>query len=245
MNLKLKASDGWWQDVSRLISRSLGIYEKAEKDPIQVTAARVKEHREWLVSEAELMPAIKDLGFLYVPKKLFPGPMFLFPELDTEGKMRAQTRPLHSVFGDSKYYSIGTAQEDFLGPIWLGNSENTLDLIAKNRFVVLVEGPFDLLACRTLAPNIPVMSSLTKNIGKRHQEYLRILGVKNIVLMFDNDKPHEGEEKGAGAKAMDALKHYIKTMTVTPLVCPASDPSDCLKSLAKKAALKSILEHQE
>ena len=239
MGLQLKANEGWWQDVPRLISRSLGIYEKAEKDPIQVTAARVKEHREWLVSEAELMPAIKDLEYLYVPKKLFPGPMFIFPEKDTGGKLRAQTRPLHTVFGESKYYSIGTAQEDFLGPIWLGNSDHTLDLIVKHKFVVLVEGPFDLLACRTVAPNIPVMSSLTKNIGKRHQDYLRVLGVKNIVLMFDNEK------SGAGAKAMDELKNLIKTMTVTPLVCPSEDPSDCLKSAAKKAALKSILEHQE
>lgn len=239
MSLQLKANEGWWQDVPRLISRSLDIYGKAEKDPIQVTSARIKEHREWLVSEAELMPAVKDLGFLYVPKKLFPGPMFLFPEVDMEGKMRAQTKPLHSVFGEAKYYSIGTAQEDFLGPIWLGNSDNTLDLITKHKFVVLVEGPFDLLACRTVAPHIPVMSSLTKNIGKRHQDYLRILGVKNIVLMFDN------EASGAGAKAMEALKRYIKTMEVTPLVCPAEDPSDCLKLSSKKAALKVLLERQE
>ena len=234
MVLHLHAQEGWWQNVPRLISRSLGIYEKLERDPIQVTAARIKEHREWVISEAELMPAVKDLNFLYIPKKLFPGPMFIFPEMDTEGKLRAQTKPLHTVFGDSKYYSIGTAQEDFLGPIWLGNSDNTLELITKHRFVVLVEGPFDLLACRAVAPEVPVMSSLTKSIGKRHQEYLRIMGVKEVVLLYDNDEP--------GAKAMEALKNWIKTMKISSLLCPAEDPSDCLKSNVKKAALKSMLE---
>ena len=234
MSLQLKANEGWWQDVSRLISRSLEIYTRLEKDPIQVTSARIKEHREWVINENEIMPAVQDLNYLYVPKKLFPGPMFIFPEVDTEGKLRAQTRPLHTVFGDSKYFSIGTAQEDFLGPIWLGNSDNTLELIVKHKRVVLVEWPFDLLACRTVARNIPVMSSLTKNIGKRHQDYLRILGVKEVALLYDNDTP--------GIKSMDALKNWIKTMKITPLTCPADDPSDCLKSRIKKDMLKKLLD---
>lgn len=234
MALQLKAHEGWWQDIPRLISRSLAIYEKLEKDPTQITSAKIKEQREWVVAEKEIMPAVRDLNFLYVPKKLFPGPMFIFPEVDTEGKLRAQTKPLHTVFGASKYYSIGTAQEDFLGPIWLGNSDNTLELIIKHKLVVLVEGPFDLLACRILAPDVPIMSSLTKNIGKRHQEYLRILGVKNIILLFDNDEP--------GLVAMEALKNWIKTMKVSSLLCPAEDPSDCLKSSVKKEMLKALLE---
>ena len=235
MSLQLRVDDGWWQEIPRLISRSLEIYEKLEKDPVQVTAKQIIAHREWMVTEEEIMPAVRDLEFLYIPKRLFPGPMFLFPQKDTEGRLKAQTKPLHNVFGDSKYYSIGTTQE-FLGPLWLGNSDNTLELIIKNKLVMLVEGPFDLLACRILAPHVPIMSSRTKTIGKKHQDYLRILGVKEIALMYDN------EPSGAGEKAMQALKREIKTMKVSPLTCPTHDPSDCLKSAVKKEALKSMLE---
>lgn len=235
--LRLKADEGWWQDVAKLIERSMGIYAKLERDAIQVTAQKVIEHREWNIKESELFGPIKDLQFLYVPKKLFPGPMFVFPEIDTEGKLRAQTKPLHTMFGPSKYFSIGTAQEDFLGPIWLGNSPETLAKIAQCGYVILVEGPFDLLAAKAVAPNLPIMSSLTKTIGRKHEEYLRIIGVKTIYLMYDNDD--------AGNKSMQILTHTIKTMKVVPLACPDSDPSDCLKSRVKKDALQRVLEGVE
>jgi 5S rRNA maturation endonuclease (ribonuclease M5) len=235
--LRLKADEGWWQDVAKLIERSMGIYAKLERDAIQVTAQKVIEHREWNIKESELFGPIKDLQFLYVPKKLFPGPMFVFPEIDTEGKLRAQTKPLHTMFGPSKYFSIGTAQEDFLGPIWLGNSPETLAKIAQCGYVILVEGPFDLLAAKAVAPNLPIMSSLTKTIGRKHEEYLRIIGVKTIYLMYDNDD--------AGNKSMQILTHAIKTMKVVPLACPDSDPSDCLKSRVKKDALQRVLEGVE
>ena len=235
--LRLKADEGWWQDVAKLIERSMGIYAKLERDAIQVTAQKVIEHREWITKEEELFGPIRDLQFLYVPKKLFPGPMFVFPEIDTEGKLRAQTKPLHTMFGPSKYFSIGTAQEDFLGPIWLGNSPETLAKIAQCGYVILVEGPFDLLAAKTVAPNLPIMSSLTKTIGRKHEEYLRIIGVKTIYLMYDNDD--------AGNKSMQILSHMIKTMKVIPLTCPDSDPSDCLKSRVKKEALQRVLEGVE
>ncbi len=237
MALRLKADDGWWQDIGKLIEKSITIYDKVEKDPISITASKIIEERSWIVKPEDLYGAIKDLGFLYIPKKLFPGPMFLFPEIDVEGKLRAQTKPLHSMFGPGKYFSMGVSKDEFTGPIWLGNDPSTISLILKSGFVVLVEGPFDLLAARAMAPSIPIMSSLTKTIGKKHEEYLRILGVKNIYLMYDNDE--------AGKKSMDILPNLVKTMKITPLECPASDPSDCLKSRLKKEALKRVLEELE
>jgi len=235
--LKLKADEGWWQDVGKLIERSVGIYNKLERNPIQVTAQKIIEHRKWIVTEEELFEPIKDLNFLYIPKKLFPGPMFVFPEIDTEGKIRAQTKPLHTMFGPSKYFSIGTSKEDFLGPIWLGNSPETLAKIIQCGYVILVEGPFDILAAKAMAPDLPIMSSLTKNIGKKHEEYLRLLGVKTIYLMYDNDE--------AGNKSMQILSYTVKSMKVVPLTCPDSDPSDCLKTRVKKEALQRVLEGVE
>lgn len=235
MSLTLKSNEGWFQDISLLIERSVAIFEKLDKDPVSFTSQKIIETREWVVKEAEILDQVRELRYLYVPKKMFPGPMFLFPEVDLEGKLRAQTKPLHSIFGSSKYYTMGISQDDFLGPIWLGNTEKTLEQIAKNKWVVLVEGPFDLLAARAMAPNIPIMSTTSKNVGKSHEDYLRILGVKTLYLMFDN------EESEAGAKTMRYLKSQIKTMEVVSLVCPDSDPSDCLKTQTKKNALKRVL----
>lgn len=232
--LRIKVDEGWWQDVAKLIERSMAIYAKLERDAIQVTAQKAVEHREWVIKESELFGPIKDLQFLYIPKKLFPGPMFVFPEIDTEGKLRAQTKPLHTMFGPSKYFSIGTSKEEFLGPIWLGNTPETLAQITKCGYVILVEGPFDILAARAVAPNLPIMCSLTKTIGRQHEEYLRIIGVKTVYLMYDNDEK--------GIKSMQILTHTIKTMKVVPLTCPDSDPSDCLKSKVKKDALQRVLE---
>jgi hypothetical protein len=237
MPLKLKAEEGWWQDIAKLIEKTVAIYTKLEKDPILITATRIIEERSWVIKPEQLMPVIKDLGVLYVPKKMFPGPMFLFPEVDVDGLLRAQTKPLHTMFGPGKYYSIGAKREDFAGPIWLGNDEETLKLILEKGYVVLVEGPFDILAARAVAPGIPIMSSLTKSIGRKHEEYLRILGVRTTYLLYDNDE--------AGKKSMGVLSNIIKTMQVVPLECPASDPSDCLQTRVKKDALQRVLEGLE
>lgn len=237
MTFKLRADEGWWQDIPKLIERAVGIYTKLEKDPIHITATKIIEERGWVVNSNLVEPVVRSMGVLYVPKKLFPGPMFLFPEIDTDGKMRAQTKPLHEVFGPGKYFSIGVKKEEFNGPIWLGNDEDTLKNILERKFVVLVEGPFDIIAAKAVVPHIPIMSSLTKTFGKKHEDYLRILGVKTVYLLYDNDE--------AGKKSMEVLSHFIKTMKIVPLECPASDPSDCLKSRVKKEALQRVLEELE
>jgi hypothetical protein len=95
--------------------------------------------------------------------------------------------------------------------------------------VCLVEGPFDELACKLLVPDAPVLTPLTKGIGEDHIEYLRILGVDTIVIMFDNEK------SGQGRKGMERTKWRIETkfmagIEVTSVPCAASDPSNALKS---------------
>ena len=237
MSFKVKANEGWWQNIPLLISRTLEVYSKIERDPVQVASQKIVEHRGWCVKEEELYDPVRELGYLYVPKKLFPGPMFIFPHADLEMKYRAQTNPQHTAFGDSKYFVIGVNQEDFVGPVWLGNSTRTLDLIKKLGYVILVEGGFDLLAAKVAAPELPIMSPLTKTFGKSHVDYLRILGVKTAYLLMDNDK--------AGNTAADILVNTVKEFKVVKLGCPGSDPSDCLKTKTKKDLLQRVLEGVE
>jgi hypothetical protein len=89
--------------------------------------------------------------------------------------------------------------------------------------VLCVEGPFDLLATRLACPGYPLLSPLTKHLGKDHVAYLRILGVKILLLMYDNE--NQGEE------AMEQQARQIKSMRVVPCECPKKDPSKALERL--------------
>ena len=229
--------DAWWNDLSELRVRTEKAYEKAQRDLWQVTAERMIALREWKTTEEKLIPVLQEFGIYYVPKTLIPGPMFVFPESDVAGRVtRAQTKPLHDLFGEGKYHTLGVKKEAFLGPVWLGNSDRTLQTILDKQYVVVVEGPFDLIAAKILAPNVPILCSLTKSIGNKHEEYLKILGVKEVRLLYDNDD--------AGDKSAYWLGKLFG-IPITKMTCPGSDPSDCLKSVALKQRLNRVLNHEE
>jgi hypothetical protein len=228
----------WYHNIPEVLRKAEEFYTDLGKDPFRVTAKQVIKERKWVVSNPEvLVQALRELSFMYLPSRLEPGPMFLFPEIDLNGDfMRAQTKPLYELLPNSKYVTLGLSQAEFLGPVWLGNQEQGLQKILDHRFVVICEGPFDLLALRVAAPEIPSLSSLTKNLSDEHIDCLRLLGVETVHLMYDNEMTKAGE------KSMSLLsKQYGDVLGMKTLLCPAGDPSECLESVSKTKALRSIL----
>jgi hypothetical protein len=219
-----------------------------DKNKLTFTKGKVVSAREWSSTlkmyDKHFEQVLKTLNFFYVPNRIIPGPAFVFPIKDSDGKFTsAQTKPLEgSVYGiNSKYRYIGTKPAS---PRWLGNDHATLKRIIETRRVVVVEGPFDLLAARLLCPDVPIMSPLTKLLGKNHIAYLRMLGVKRVFMMFDNEEVKAGKKgtDGAGNMSMEQQAEMVKTMTLSPLVCPKSDPSSCLKNPTYAEKLKGVIK---
>jgi hypothetical protein len=245
------AAKPWWEvDVPRIIKETDDFYTRVEavapsKNKLTLTKKKIMEIRSWAPTlrmyDAHFESVLKQLGFFYVPNRVVPGPAFVFPIRDTEGKFSsAQTKPLEgSAYGTgSKYRNIG---EKLFCPRWLGNDHATLKRIIELQKVIVVEGPFDLLAARLLCPDVPIMSPLTKLLGKNHIAYLRMLGVKDLVLMYDNEVSSREGEDGAGNMSMEQQAKFIKTMHVTSILAPAPDPSDCLKVPDYAVKLKAYI----
>ena len=228
--------DEWWnKDLNELRSRTEKLYEKIGRDMWQVTAEKMIALRGWKVKESEVIPVLQELGVYYVPKKMVPGPLYVFPKVDAAGHVTsAQTKPLHELFGPGKYHTLGVSQKVFLGPTWIGNSDETLEKILRLHSATLVEGPFDLVAAKILAPNLPIMSSLTKSVGDKHMAYLKILGVKRLYLLFDHDE--------AGEKSKIILQKVLDIKVEAIGECPGDDPSGALKTVGTKLALRRVLK---
>jgi hypothetical protein len=197
-------NDWFRTDVPRIIAETKLIYQRlVEKYPDKTleatTIQKIIQERHWEESlpiyEGRFRDVVTRLGCLYIPKLIIPGPAFIFPMRSADGTYpRAQTKPLEgsalwSV--DGKYQYVGD-KEKYIGPNWLGNDPETIRQIIETQSVMCVEGPFDLLAMRLICPSFPIMSPLTKKVGKNHIAYLRILGVKRLLLMYDNEI--QGEE---------------------------------------------------
>lgn len=230
--------DAWWNDLTKLRSKVDEIYRNRGVNIWDITAEKMIPFRKWQCNKEHLMSLLEELGFYYVPKNLVPGPLFCFPEVDAEGHVtRAQTRPLSAdVFGPDRYHTLGISNKYFLGPTWLGNTDTTLQQMITNQFVVIVEGPFDLIAARMAAPDgVPILSSLTKSIGPKHVDYLNILGVKQVYLLYDNDAP--------GITAAKWLERNC-SIPCERLICPEGDPSNCLERPLLTKSLTRILNFE-
>ncbi len=249
-------SDQWWTSVPELIKKTGEYYARCMvKNPgtdlISVTTQKIIAARGWepaLSHIKENFPRVlTELGIFYVPKTYEPGPLFVFPIRDLEGKFpRAQTKPCEGsiMWGKGSYHWIG---DKIVGPNWLGNDPATLVRIIEKREVTLVEGPFDLLACRLLAPDEPSMTPLTKSISDKHEAYLRMLGVDKLRLLFDNERPdvEKGKDLGGGNLSMRVLKYKIKTMDVEVKLLRGSDPSAALQTGQGTNNLLSLLMGNE
>lgn len=232
------------EETDKLYDR---IMTKGGRDKLTVTREKIIEARGWqpsiYLTKDNFERALTELGCYYVPKIMQPGPAFVFPIIDIDRTtcQYAQTKPLEGsvLGGKSKYRFVGS---DPVGPTWLGNTDETIKAVVSTGQVVVVEGPFDLLACRVLAPEVPVMSPLTKRLGKGHQAYLRMLGLRRIYLMFDNELPSSGHSIGAGNLAMRQYSKELATFfDVKTLFCPSSDPSEALKNAYTAEKLRSML----
>jgi hypothetical protein len=190
---------------------------------------------------------LEELGIMYLPKQLDPGPGVLFPLRDYRDRLtHAKLHPFYDLVlpsGVSRYAFLG--KKPVVGPNYFGQSDETLRAIARTQQVGLVEGYYDLLACRLILPGVPILSTGTKSINEAHVQYLRLLGVEDVHLMFDNDDPKPGSSMGAGEQAM----HYIKAEweRQCPLrfhihQVPQSDPAECLRSRQGALQLKRMMQ---
>jgi len=242
----------WFQDVPALLAKTDEVYAKlaglGKPSKLAATKAKIYASRRWKPAsayiEANFDAVLRATGMFYLPKALPPGPAFVFPLRDLDGRWgQAQVRPFEGsclFLPDHKYRRLGTPYA-FKGPVWCGNDDETLRQIIARGAVTLVEGPFDALACKLLAPGCPVLSSLTKGVTEDHMDFLRILGVTRLSLMFDN------ERSGQGAKGEALTKWRIENklgggMRVEHADCPASDPGEALQSDRNAVALLEILE---
>lgn len=232
-------------DVTHLLGETDKLYRRItakwpEKTKLALTAQKVIEERDWHKSyplyKARMEQVLTALGFSFIPKIMAPGPVFVFPIRDVNDTYPvAQTKPLagSELHGKAKYRFIGSALH---GPRWLGNDRQTLQRIIETRTAVVVEGAFDLLAAR-LVSDTPILCPLTKKLGAKHIAYLRMLGVKRLYLMYDN------ERSGQGNMAMEVESYKLADwFDVQPLLCPASDPAQCLTTMTKAQELRTILQ---
>lgn len=248
----MKNEKPWWEtDVAKVIEETEVFYHRVaelypDKTKLSFSKKKIIETRGWAPTlkmyDKHFEAVLKQLGFFYVPNRIIPGPAFVFPIRDVDGKYTcAQTKPSEgsalSVAG-MKYRYIGGKP---VGPRWLGNDYATLKKIIDLRKVVIVEGPFDLLAARLVCPDFPILSPLTKMLGKQHISYLRMLGVTDTFLMYDNEEAKEGKEAGAGNMSAEQQAKSIRTMNVRVLTCPKSDPSECLKNIIFARELRNTL----
>lgn len=239
MTLRWK-DEPWAKNPDPLLEALEKMYLKAIragkiKSPAAATAKKLRIIRKWCdaVPQKSIEDACATLEVVFIPSTMAPGPAILFPIRDVTGEIRRAHIRVNNAEAYGVRYISAVSKERFVGPPWFGTDDATLLAIIQTQEVVVVEGPMDLMACRVAAPDIPSLSSLTKRLGRHHLEYLRILGVKRIRPMFDNQP--------TGAAATEAMLTMVKGFEIAPLLCPASDPSDALKSALKFRALSDVL----
>jgi hypothetical protein len=196
-----------------------------------------------------MQSVLEELNIIYIPKVLEPGPAILFPLLDVRDHyILARLNPMYAFVigkGAAKYAFLGNPQ-DTVGPNWLGMTHATIRRILDCRAAVLVEGPFDLLACRLLAPEVPVLSTGTKTFNEMHITHLRMLGVKDLWIMFDHEEGKTDAVHGAGDSAAAFLARKWQGVVGDQMRFhhyhpPASDPANCLKRLDWATPLRERL----
>ena len=222
-----------WAHVNPLIAELEDVYQKGIKagkivSPTDTAVRKLLQYREWSpsVPQAALRRVIEELEIVYVPKGLGPGPGILFPMRDLTGEiMRLHIRLLED--GPErfkmKYMSLIDDKDNFIGPAWLGADDATLNAIIATGEVLVVEGPLDLAAVRIMGCPWPSLSSTNKKLTDEHWSYLRVLGVKHLHTMLDN------EASQVGTRAAEWIARNPFNILVTDHLCPVKDPADALK----------------
>jgi hypothetical protein len=247
---------GPWHDVEALIASTRTLYDtqitpKGGGDIPTIVRAKSMEKRKWGPSkpliESRFDEIVHELGIFYIPKQVDPGPGIVFPQRDIYGRFTYGKyypfEPIEFPSSTPKYIFLGH-KDPLSRPQWFGNTDQVLTRIGVTRFVVIVEGFFDLLACRLLVPDLPVLSTGTKTINDDHMAYLQMLGVERVYLLFDNETSSRDDE-GAGNKAMRIISSVYGKKTgvdFRTLLCPNDDPSMCLESYRAAKLLRDQLQ---
>ena len=138
---------------------------------VALAKRKIYESRGWLPSKLHIEKnfdmLLQTLGVFYLPKAHQDGPAFVFPIRDLDHKYRqAQVRPCEGspMFdADKKYQRLGSGNRyASSGPAWFGNDLETIRHMIERRVAILVEGPFDLLACRLLIPEAQLSGPRSK-----------------------------------------------------------------------------------
>jgi hypothetical protein len=97
--------------------------------------------------------------------------------------------------------AIGGTQSDRIG--WA--CHDVIRRILETKTMLSVEGPFDLLACRLIAPEVPVISTGTKNFTACILPICACSGSRRMHLLFDGDD--------VGERAASFLKRKVERGT--------------------------------
>jgi hypothetical protein len=247
--------DGWFQNVPELVSRIDEFYTAVEQKhgPEQakfaVSARKIVRLRHWEESyflfRDHLDRVLRELNVFYCPSNFGPGPAILFPQQDVCGNyFRARMKPMYDLVlkGEpAKYTGLGRKAE-WIGPNWLGNSDYIMQRMLDERMVILPEGMFDILACRLLCPDLPILASGTDRLGADHIAWLKMAGVEQVAVLFDAERDPDGKP-GPGVVAAGITQRVLgkEGILVRLLECPAKDPSRCLESATTALRLQSLL----
>lgn len=100
-------------------------------------------------------------------------------------------------------------------------AEEDYELAYNYKTVVLVEGVFDRVAIKRMAPGIAVIARMSKGISKALEAYLRRYTIE-VWLAFDQDE--------GGKKATEFAKKKLKDLRVNEVELPAKDPAKLLEN---------------
>ena len=231
-----------WASCDALMAELETMYGKAiaagkVTDPADTAVRKMIHYRNWCssVSKSAVRRVVEELEVVYCPKGLGPGPGLVFPMRDITGEIkRLHIRLLEDspTIYKMKYMSL-VDPTLFLGPAWIGADDATMEAIIQCGEVQLVEGPVDLAAVRIAGCPIPSLSPTSKRLTEEHWTWLRVMGVKCIHPMMDN------EVSGGGGKAASYFEKNPYGISVAPDVCPVKDPSKALEDPFQFLQLKA------
>lgn len=236
---------GPWKDPQWLLDETEKYYGGLPPggkvcDRFSLAAERIVERRLWQPAlsliENNLSPVIHELGIYYVPKTIDPGPCIVFPMRDYRQTEVVTAHKLHPFYpvelkngGTAKYAHLGDKVSEGK-PSLYGITDEFIQSVHHYRSVLLVEGFYDLLAVRLLHPAAPVLSTGTKRVNRAQVQYLRMLNVNRVLVMFDHESTMGKESAGDKAARFTVRewngKHKVRWEAVPPIT---DDPSDALQ----------------
>lgn len=229
----------WWDKFA--------VEKPEERCRHEIASERIGNRRGWKPSQTlwrtNLAALLEECGVLYVPKPMFAGPAAVFPLFDHERRLtHLRLNPFYEILGQDgalmKYIKTGKGK-DAHDPAMFGQSLQTITAMIKYRSVLFVEGYYDLLACRLLHPDVPVLSTGSKSINDKQRWFCQMAGVRKLHVMFDRDSA--GETASKIVRHVTAKKERTLNLEVVEHLCPAPDPSAALQDLRSAKGLQALL----